>query len=56
MFKKKCVVIMYKTSTITGSYYITGRFVSYATLFLRCKEYLDNNFGDAFVITNVVKL
>lgn len=56
MFKKKCVVIMYKNSTITGSIFITGRLVSYATLFLKLKDQLNENLGDDFVITNVIKL
>lgn len=56
MFKKKCVVIMYKNSTIIGSISITGRLVSYATLFLKLKDQLNENLGDDFVITNVIKL
>ena len=56
MLKKKCVVIMYKNSTITGSIFITGRLVSYATLFLKLKDQLNENLGDDFVITNVIKL
>lgn len=56
MFKKKCIVLMYKTRTLTGSYYMTGRFVSYANLFLAAKEHLDNKFGEDFAITNIIKL
>ena len=56
MFKKKCVVIMYKNSTITGSIFITGRLVSYATLFLKLKDQLNKDLGDDYVITNVIKL
>ena len=56
MFKKKCVVIMYKSSQITGSIYVTGRLVSYATLFLKLKSQLNKDLGDDYVITNVIKL
>lgn len=60
MFKNKCVVIMYRastnTATYTGSYYMTGRFVSYTTLFLAAKEQLNNKFGEDFAITNIIKL
>lgn len=58
MFRKKGVVIMYKTkNNTTGFRYITGgRLVSYVTLFLQLKEHLDEIWGDDFVITNVVKL
>ena len=60
MFKKKCVVLMYKACTnkgsYTGSYYMTGRFVSYTTLFLRAREHLNSEFGEDFAITNVIKL
>ena len=57
MFRKKSLVIMYRTKNNTGSIYITGgRFVSYATLFLQLKERLDEIWGDDLIITNVVKL
>ena len=56
MFKKKCVVIMYKNSTIIGSIFLTGRLVSYATLFLKLKSQLNKDLGDDYVITNVIKL
>lgn len=56
MFKKKCVVIMYKNSTITGSTFITGRLVSYATLFLKLRSQLNKGLGGNYVITNVIKL
>lgn len=56
MFRKKCIVIVYKKSQITGSIYVTGRFVSYTTLFLRGREYLNELHGEDYAITNVIKL
>lgn len=56
MFRKKCIVNMYKKSKITGSIYATGRFVSYTTLFLTLREHLNELYGDDYAITNVIKL